>query len=393
MKPKILITSLARHDDITASTTFQLAKEFTIDNDVLIVESPYTWTDLIKKEKSGLRWKATLTLNPLIVEIGPIKVLIPTAVLPINFLPSGKIYSVLQKLNQWIVSNSINRFLKKNKWTEYHYINSYCYQFPSIQKLLRGKQLSKTYHCVDPIIKSYTRKHGIANEVKAVQNVDQVISTASSLHKKWKQQTKKSYLVPNAADFKHFSRKSQLIADVRNLGKSIIGYFGNIERRIDYGLLTAYFSNKPDVTLLMAGPVDNTYVPDEFRGLNNVHFYGIYDYNELPDLIKSVDAAIIPFKCDKVSKDIYPLKLYEYMGTGKPVITTNFNPELLKQVDEVVYVIKNLIELSNAIEYALSEKEEKIKNERQEIASHNTWKDRADQFLSIIKHYQYASTN
>ena len=315
----ILMLSLARHDDVNTSTTYELAKEFTRTHNVLIVEHPYTWVEMLRSlttKKGWIRLAATFVSRPLIKSNGLVKTLVPPAVVPTNFLPFGKRYKKLSQRNHRMLANRINKYLLGESWEYYQYINSYNYHFPNLNRFLIGQQTNRVYHCVDPIVKSYTVKHGLRNQKEAVENSDMVISTAPKLQREW-EAIKPSFLVPNAVNYEHFNTAQKYNPNIRSLGKKIVGYFGAIERRIDYDMLMAVFQANPDWTLVLAGPVEEYYVPEEIKSMDNIHFTGAYTYNELPSLIYSVDATIIPFKMDDAAKSIYPLKLYEYMSTGK----------------------------------------------------------------------------
>ncbi|WP_462251682.1 glycosyltransferase [Ekhidna sp.] len=383
---KIVMLSLARYDDVNTSTTFELAREFSNSNEVLIVEHPYTWTELVRgltKRKGWVRLAATFSSSPMLKSKGKINVLVPPAVAPINFLSFGKKYRRVSAWNHQIVANRVNKWLKQNNWDSYSYINSYNYHYPNLCDHLKGEQMKRVYHCVDPIVKPYTMKHGIRNQEESVNNSDLVISTAPQLQKEW-QEKKPSFMIPNAVNYKHFNSPQKYVPSVRSLGKKIIGYFGAIERRIDYDMLIVTFKANPDWTLVMAGPVEEKYVPEEIWTMDNVHFIGRYSYDELPALIYSVDATIIPFKVDEAAKSIYPLKLYEYMSTGKPIVCTSFNPDLLVPVADKVYIAKDGGDVEEAIEKALHDKDVEKQLERKTFASMNTWEHRAKKFLNYL---------
>jgi len=382
----LVIASLARHDDVNTSTTFELAKEFIASSQVLIVEHPYTWTELLRrltKKKGWIRLAASLSIRPLIKAKKGLKVLVPPAVLPTNFLSFGKQYRSLSSWNHRIVAKRINKWLLKEKWDHYDYINSYNYHFPDLNKYLVGNQTKRVYHCVDPIVKPYTKKHGLRNQEKAVENSDLVISTAPQLQREWERK-KPSFMIPNAVNYEHFNSPQQFVPEVRSLGKKIVGYFGAIERRIDFEILIEVFKSKPDWVLVMAGPVKERYVPEEIKKMRNVHFLGKYTYDELPSLIYSVDVNMIPFKMDDAAKSIYPLKLYEYMSTGKPIVCTLFNPDLLIPVADKVYIAKNTEGVETAIEEAMNEKDVEKQLRRKSFAAINTWEHRAKRFLNYL---------
>lgn len=379
--------SLARHDDVNTSTTFELAKEFVKSNQVLIVEHPYTWAEVLRnftKRKTWLRLRASIRTKPLIKTKGKIKILVPPVVIPINFLSYGKRYKGLSRWNHRLVSKRINTFLLSTNWLSYEFINSYNYHFPYLHFLLIGKQVNRVYHCVDPIVKPYTMKHGIRNQKEAIHNSDMVISTAPQLQRQW--ETKKpSFLVPNAVNYEHFNSPQQYVPKIRGLGQKIVGYFGVIERRIDFELLINTFKNKPDWTLLLAGPIEEGYVPEAIKLMPNVHFSGRYSYSDLPAMIYSVDATIIPFKMDDASKSIYPLKLYEYMSTGKPIVCTLFNPDLLLPLEDQIYLASDFGTFEKAIGRALIDKDLEAQLSRKTFASMNTWENRAQLFLNYLK--------
>ena len=383
---KIVMLSLARFDDVNTSTTFELAQEFSKSSDVLIVEHPYTWSEMLRslsKRKGWIRLLATLFPKPLIRAKGRVTVLVPPAVLPINFMSFGKGYAKLSMLNHRLVANGVNKYLLGNEWKEYYYVNSYNYHFPNLSAHLVGLKLKNVYHCVDPIVKPYTRKHGIRNQQSAVKNADLVVSTAPQLQRAW-ESTRPSIMIPNGVNYRHFDAPQKYAPQIRSLGKKIVGYFGAIERRIDFDMLIASFKANPDWTLVMAGPVEAAYIPAEFYAMPNVHLIGKYTYAELPSLIYSIDATIIPFKIEPSLKSIYPLKLYEYMSTGKPIVCTMFNEDLLVPISDKVYISNAPEDLGSAIEAALEESDIVLQLSRRAFASLNTWEHRAKKFLDHL---------
>ena len=378
--------SLARHDDVNTSTTFELAKQFTSTHRILIVEHPYTWAELLRnlgKRSGWVRLIAFFSFRPCIRSKGEVKVLVPPAVIPTNFLSNGKWYKRLAAWNHKRIAKRVNKWLLSEHWESYYYINSYNYHFPALNKYLIGILTKCIYHCVDPIVKSYTMKHGLRNQEEAVDNADLVISTAPQLQRKWELK-KPSFMIPNAVNYEHFNTPQKFVPSVRSLGKKIVGYFGAIERRIDYDMLISAFKANPDWTLVMAGPLEEAYVPDEMRKLDNIHFLGEYNYDELPALIYSVDATLIPFKMDEAARAIYPLKLYEYMSTGKPIVCTLFNPDLLVPLADKVNLVQSTNQLSKAIENALNGVDIEQQLARKSFASQNTWEHRAKRFLNHL---------
>ena len=382
---KILLFALARHDDVHTSATFELAKELKSSNEVLIVEHPYTWSELLKGlgQKRGLvRLFASFSFKPVIKRVHGIWVLIPPSLIPTNFLRFGTLYRCLQERNHRVIAKRVNSWLVDNHWESYYFVNSYNYHFTYL-KYLVGHQERRVYHCVDPIIKPYTRKHGLRNQEIAVSNSDVVISTAPQLQKGWESK-KPSFLVANGVNYRHFNSAQKYDLRVRNVGEKVIGYFGAIERRIDFTMLVDTFKANPDWTLVLAGPVEEQYVPAEVFAMPNVHLLGRYSYQELPALMYSVDVTIIPFKMEVASRSIYPLKLYEYMSTGKPIVCTCFNEDLLIPLSDMIHLADTTETLPEAIESALADKNIGLQFRRKAFASRNTWERRAKKFLNYL---------
>lgn len=386
---RVLILGLVRHDDQIASTTMALAKSFSQNNEVLLVEHPYTLIDCMKsfwKKSTWKRIRATFGLSTPIIQGTNWQILIPPVTLPANWLKRGRLYKIFQKVNHRLIGRTINRCLTKLKWNEYVYINSYNYHYPHLQQYLKKRCLLRTYHCVDPIIKPYTRKHGLINEKLTVLQSDLVISTSLSLQQKWANMNN-SYLVTNGVTHSLIDQfnaaKGDIDLTVRSLGTSVFGYFGAIERRIDYNLLGKVFSKNSHWKLVMAGVVESRYMDSALFQLPNVHLIGGYQYHELVKLINSVDVTIIPFIKDEASSGIFPLKVYEYLASGKPVVSTDFNEFLTCKHNDVMDFASNDQEFQNLLEQAL--RNPAVGEERRKLtAKRNTWEIKAKQFQEII---------
>jgi teichuronic acid biosynthesis glycosyltransferase TuaH len=155
---------------------------------------------------------------------------------------------------------------------------------------------------------------------------------------------------------------------------------------MDYDLLKKVILANPGKNFAFVGPVSREFVPDWFFTAGNVHFPGSIDYEDMPAVIKGFDVALIPFKKDEVSSSIFPLKLFEYLGAGKPVVAIDFNPDLKEFTRGTVTFCENPESFSEAVNDALqTDNAEKRKN-RVTIAAENTWENRIETIADII-HY------
>jgi teichuronic acid biosynthesis glycosyltransferase TuaH len=386
----LFFVSLPRHDAKYTSTPWQIASALAENNQVIFLDNPFTFTEAILQFKNpGIRkrWKAYFSSESFQKE--GVNVILSPFVWPVNFLPKGKLYNFFSAWNHKIMAGRVNRFLKKNNIKSLVYVNSFNFYFADLYRHLSAKVDLNVYHCIDPMVKAYTLKHGLYLQQRAAERATMIVSTAPALQQEFiSKGFKKSYLVPNAANFKLFNAAVDPIAihsKVADIKGKVLGYLGNIERRTDFAMLQKTAELLPaDWTIVMAGPVDQTYAPESFLKHPRIKLVGSVSHTEAPAMIKRFDVAMIPFKPDDVSRGIYPLKLFEYLAAGKPVVSTNFNPDVLQELKHVVHVAENSEEFAERVLQAYATDTEAKQKERILVASQNTWEDRVKQFGNLI---------
>lgn len=385
----ILFVSLPRHDAQYTSTPWQLAVQLAKTNNVIFTDNPFTLLEAatkIKQQSVKKRLKACVGASTFIKQ--GVHVVQTPFVWPINFLPKGRAYDIVSKWNQRLLAKRLNRFFDSQGIKEIIYINSFNFYFNDLPKYLKVKTVVNIYHCIDPMIKEFTLKHGHYLQQKAAKDSDVVVATAPALLKPFRELGLRNHLVANAANFNHFNTAAgdiKVHPKLETIQGKVFGYFGNIERRTNFELLKIVVDQLPEWQLVMAGPFDLKYVPEEFFKHPRIHFPGSFTHEEAPSVIKRFDVTIIPFKCDEVSNGIYPLKLFEYLAAGKPVVSTNFNPDILQDLSGVVNVADTPQEFANSVLLAYATDSQKKINQRIALASLHTWDNRARQFGEIIK--------
>jgi glycosyltransferase involved in cell wall biosynthesis len=136
---------------------------------------------------------------------------------------------------------------------------------------------------------------------------------------------------PHGVDAELFGRAQDpetiVPAAARGLTGPVIGYIGSIHEWIDLELIAWLARQRPQWSFLLVGhaAVDVS----ELRALPNVRFTGAQPYRDLPGWAKAFDAAIIPYRLNRQVANANPLKLREYLATGKPVVSVR-NAEIEK---------------------------------------------------------------
>jgi glycosyltransferase involved in cell wall biosynthesis len=380
-----------RFDDKIASTNYTIAKEIAKYNFVYYIDNPFTIKDCIYKWGTPSFRKRfnkipRTTFNVLQTEQPNLKVVITPPVLSINWLPEGKLYRKLLSFNEAIITHTIKKLIKKFRIRNYVFINSFNFYYPDVSGSLNARL--NIYQCVDPIIFPFEQKHGLISEKRLIANADLIICTSQALCNEKRKANANTYFIPNAADVEHsnkaLSKTLKTHSILMNIKKPIIGYLGNIERRIDYNLLANVIKMNPDKSFVLVGPTAPEFIPDWLNKLANVHLPGPVTYDEIPEIMKGFDVSMIPFKKDDVSRNIFPLKLFEYLGAGTPVVATDFNLDLAAHTGETVAYCTNAEAFSNAIKDALMNDDEHIKKSRLKIAQENTWTKRGEEFAQLI---------
>lgn len=388
----IFILGANKFDEKFESASYTLAKEFAKNNHaVYYIDYPFTWIDKIRLKNTHqfkVRQKAFAGDNEGIVDpnIPNLKIVIIPPLLSIHFLPESRLYRQMLSYNEKIILKRLTQLITKHSLKDIIYINSFVFHYPNLANYL--KPLLSIYHCVDPVITPYDVKHGIISEKLLIQNSELIICTSKQLYNEKKATHQNTYFVPNAADITHSIRATDknlsVHTSLENIKKPIIGYFGNIERRIDYKLLIEVAKKNQDKSFVFAGPIEKHLVPKYFFNEPNIYFTGRIPYQQMPNMLKGFDVAIIPFAKNNDSGTVFPLKLFEYLGAGKPVIATDFNMDLKHFTNDLVTYCGNAEEFSSAINNALKTNTEALQKERIALAGRHTWEKRAAEIEELI---------
>jgi glycosyltransferase involved in cell wall biosynthesis len=250
------------------------------------------------------------------------------------------------------------------------------------------------YHVVD----EYLTYGGITEEKrpileklekKALKQADLVIVVSKNLMNNKKPFNKNTYLVPNATDYEGYSKirdgAINLPDDILQLPRPIIGYSGLISSRLNLDLLLFLAQTMQEWSIALIGHLNARHSIkkfDKLKKLPNVYFLGRKHISEIPCYLKAVDVGIIPYKINENSQSISPLKLYDYLAMGKPIVTTDFT---------AAHEFKDFIRISDTKEEFVLNIQEALETDNNELyvkrirhAAKNTWDDRVSQISDLI---------
>ncbi len=185
------------------------------------------------------------------------------------------------------------------------------------------------YQCVDDYSANPMAPAAAIREMeqKIEARADLVIVTSPALRDAKSKTAKRLYYSPNTADAAHFrdaagSPPKELTDKIA--GRKVIGYAGNISAyKTDMGLLEKIADAFSDCALVLVGPVgwgDPGTQAEILKRKANVIMTGRVDYAKLPPVMKLFDACILPMNDNESTRSSFPMKFYEYMACGKPVV-------------------------------------------------------------------------
>lgn len=221
-----------------------------------------------------------------------------------------------------------------------------------------------------------------------IQNADLVMVTASRLaeHVKSMLPKREPLLLPNGAEIirlQQIGKEKPTHPKIAKLKKPIIGYLGAIASWIDTGLILKTAQRFSHASIALVGPLDEAAInPNIFNKFPNITLIGQVKHDEVATCLKGFDVAIIPFKPGHIAECTDPIKAYEYMAFGLPVVATHII-ELKKHAGlaDVAFSHEEFLERVNK---RLTTDSEENKVKRIEYAKEQTWDARARKLLDAL---------
>lgn len=230
-----------------------------------------------------------------------------------------------------------------------------------------------------------------ARERKLCENADLVFTTAPALYERKRVYNPTgTHYVHNVGDAEHFKRAlesgTEVPEDAAKLPKPVITFIGavsNYKLNIDWLLKLA--RERPHYQLALIGPIgvsDPSTNVSALRGLPNVHVLGTRSYAELPGYLKGCDVAVIPYRLNQYTESVFPIKFFEYLATGKPVVVSRL-PALSGFLDSVL-VSDDEDSFVSQCDRALASGAEG-REKRIALAEANSWSKRVSDLMQLIE--------
>ncbi len=246
------------------------------------------------------------------------------------------------------------------------------------------------YEKVDDLAaaKGLVRRATVESLEKRLLNMSQlVIVTATKLKFLLGSQHDSVHVIPNACEIEHFDGTATTETEplrMRSILKPRIGFVGMLAYWIDLDLVERIAKTKQNWQFVFIGPVSVDV--SRFDKYHNVHFIGRVPYDYLPSYMAGIDVFINPYRRDDIAESCSPLKVFEYLAAGKPVVSVPM-PEVLRfapfvrlaeNSDQFVARIEELLEMK-AME------RRKLSTQLRALVKHDNWQDRFDRTRKLLQ--------
>ncbi|MER2603608.1 MAG: glycosyltransferase [Candidatus Competibacter phosphatis] len=238
------------------------------------------------------------------------------------------------------------------------------------------------YYCVDDFTQWPGLQHDLVREMEGrlVAQADLLVATSEQLYRRLVATGKPSHLLSHGVDLDLFGQPAQEEHPcLAGVARPRAGYFGLFDERSDQRLLAALAARMKDFSFVLTGPV-----AVNVAGLAanpNIRFTGAVNYEELPKVIAGLDVLILPYVVNDFTATISPLKLKEYLVTGRPVVSTPIAEA--KALREHVMIAGTLDDWIMALRSALAEDTVGRRRRMLGLLRDDTWAAKAETFISF----------
>ena len=273
---------------------------------------------------------------------------------------------------------------------DYVWISSpYTYRF--IKNLVTSKT-KLIYDCMDdypafPDAPAVSRKHLLVDERLILEKAYKVLCSSAFLSQTIQERAgiqREIHLFPNGIKVPEEQEINDIPSDVQEKIRFIkeqptsLLYIGAIAEWFDYNMILKALDNDENLHVNLVGPV-KTNLPEHQR----MHVLGTVERTYIFELMKAASALIMPFVVNDLIKSVNPVKLYEYIYSGKPVISVRYSEtEYFKDFVHLYNGYEEFVKVVNTIKEGRGNKGND--DDRKKFIEANTWEKRVSDICKIL---------
>ena len=289
-------------------------------------------------------------------------------------------FDIVRTLNDFLYRIQLNKLCRE--------ADVIWFTSPKVFKWMPKKYVSQkitVYDCMDDMIELYPADKKMKSNEAELYNIASLLIASSShlagiLRKRYGQ---RDIMIVNNAISANFDKSSaELPEEYKKFyveGKTILTYVGSISSWMDFDLLKAIHERFPNCIINLWGPLHNVILP-EHRDYN---LCGTVEHKYVSKILDSSDILIMPFIVNELIESVNPVKLYEYIHSGKPCLAPKYGESI--QFMEYVNLYESRDECLSQIESIIKgDLNQKPLEVCREFVKHNTWSDRAKSIMEWL---------
>jgi len=234
------------------------------------------------------------------------------------------------------------------------------------------------------------QRRGLASdEERLLAEADLVIVTSPRLLENKQARARRIALVRNGVDYAAFAAArdgaSSEPDNLRAIPHPRLLYVGHISLRLDLPLLARIAQARPAWSLVLLGSAWDRGCEAEMAGLRalpNVYFLPPCAGPDVPAYVAACDVGLMPYRRTEEAESISPLKMYEYLAVGLPVISADI--PAAREAAPALSIAGGSDEWIEAIESALAERDPALRRARQAWAAANDWDARVEELSAHV---------
>ncbi|MEW6448454.1 MAG: glycosyltransferase [Bacillota bacterium] len=293
-------------------------------------------------------------------------------------LPFGNMYHWVGKLNQYWLAAWVNLAIHRLK-IKHPILWTYLPGTAAVARLIKHAVL--IYDCVDEhgAYKGLVSERTIWKlETELLRTADITFVTAPGLYQRRKDHARRIYYVPNAADVAHFNKacdpETPIPEEIRRLPSPRLCFVGVVQEWVDTELLARVARERPEWSIVLIGPVAPGISLHGLDKMPNVFFLGRKPKEVLPNYLKGCEVCLNLFRKSTLTANVSPLKFYEYLASGRPVVSTEM--PAVEEFADLIEIAADAPGFITAVEKALAEENAGRREKRLARAREHSWEAR-----------------
>jgi glycosyltransferase involved in cell wall biosynthesis len=300
-------------------------------------------------------------------------------------------HALVRAINRWLLPLQVTRAARRLDFRDV-----LLWSFvPQAEVLIDALRPSQILYYIDD---DHGAKPGIdaasfdASERAFAQRADVVMASAPALADKLAGLNDNVHLAPNVADTRLFATALQdgpVDPALQRLDRPRIAFTGAIVAdKLDLPLIIEMCSLRPQWSFAFFGPRGPGDPHTDVSALTevaNLSLLGARRYEDLPSALRGADVAILPYRTDGAMRSVFPMKTFEYLAAGLPVVSTRLPAltDMLEVAGEIAFAV-TADEMVAQIEAAMSDDDDDRRARRSSLALGHSWESRIEQIATLL---------